>query len=103
MSKNVKEPKDHACECESEDCNCDTITLEMEDGSKEEFIILDTIEHKKKHYVAMAPLEGEEYFIYGFNEVGEHVEFFPIEDEKEFDSVAVIFEKRFSEEAEAEA
>jgi uncharacterized protein YrzB (UPF0473 family) len=98
MSTKEKEHKDVACECEDESCNCDTITLELEDGTSEEFMILDTVEHKKKNYVALAPLEGDEYFIYGFNEVDESVEFFSIEDDKEFDAVAKIFEKRFAEE-----
>jgi uncharacterized protein YrzB (UPF0473 family) len=101
MSKNEQEPKNISCECNDEECECDTITLELEDGSKQEFMILDTMEHKKKHYIALAPLEGDEYFIYGFREEGENVEFFSIEDEKEFDSVAKAFEKRFAEEDEA--
>jgi len=98
MSKDEKVLKDHACDCESEECDCDTITLELEDGTSEEFMILDTLEHKKKHYIALAPMEGDEYFIYGFKEQGEHVEFFSIDDDKEFDNVAKIFEKRFAEE-----
>jgi uncharacterized protein YrzB (UPF0473 family) len=103
MSKKEKEPKNNACECHDEDCNCDTITLELEDGSLQEFMILDTIEHRKKHYVALAPLEGDEYFIYGFKEEGENVEFYSIDDEKEFDGVAKVFEKRFAaEDAEGE-
>lgn len=102
MSKKDLEHQNHACECEDESCNCDTITLELENGEKQEFIILDTLEHKKKHYVALAPVEGEEYFIYGFEEVDDSVEFFSIEDDKEFDNVAKIFEKRFAEEENTE-
>jgi uncharacterized protein YrzB (UPF0473 family) len=103
MSKIEKEHKDHACDCPEDDCNCDTITLELEDGSSQEFMILDTVTHRKKNYVALAPLEGDEYFIYGFKEEGEHVEFYSIEDEKELDGVAKVFEKRFAaEDAEVE-
>ncbi len=100
--KEINEVKDQACDCNDEDCNCDTITLELEDGTSEEFLILDTIEHKKKNYIALAPLEGDEYFIYGFKEEGENVEFFSIDDDKEFDAVAKVFEKHFAEEAEEE-
>jgi uncharacterized protein YrzB (UPF0473 family) len=104
MSNHEKEHADHACDCHEEDCGCDTITLELQDGTKQEFIILDTVTHRKKHYVALAPTEGDEYFIYGFNEAAEgEVEFYSIEDEKEFDGVAKVFEKRFAaEDAEAE-
>ena len=98
MSKKEKELKNEACECNEEECNCDTITLELEDGTSQEFIILDTVEHKKKGYIALAPMESEEYFIYGFKEEGENVEFFSIDDDKEFEHVAKVFEKRFAEE-----
>jgi uncharacterized protein YrzB (UPF0473 family) len=97
MSEKEKELKKSSCECD-EECDCDTITLELEDGTSQEFLILDTVEHKKKHYIALAPLEGEEYFIYGFKEAGENTDFFSIDDEKEFESIAKIFEKRFAEE-----
>ncbi len=100
MSKHEHEHHDHSCDCNDESCNCDTITLTLEDGTSQEFIILDTVEHENKNYVALAPLEGDEYFIYGFNEVDEAVEFFSIEDEAEFNAVAQIFEKRFDEEQE---
>jgi len=98
MTKKEKELKNQPCDCDDETCDCDTITLELEDGTAEEFMILDTIEHKKKHYIALAPMEGDEYFIYGFKEEGEHVEFFSIDDDKEFESVAKVFEKHFAEE-----
>ena len=100
MSKNEKETQVPPCECNDEECNCDTITLELEDGTSQEFMILDTLEHKKKNYIALAPVEGDEYFIYGFKEAGEHLEFFSLDNDKEFESVAKIFEKRFAEEEE---
>ncbi|MBM4399889.1 MAG: DUF1292 domain-containing protein [Candidatus Cloacimonetes bacterium] len=101
MSEKEKKQKDTACDCASEDCNCDeTITLELEDGTSQEFLILGTIEHKKKNYVALAPMEGEEYFVYGYKEQGENLEFFSIEDDDEFDNVAKLFEKSFAEEME---
>ena len=98
MSTKEHENKNHTCDCNDEECNCDTITLTLEDGTEQEFIILDTVKHKKKDYVALAPVDGEEYFIYGFKEIGENVEFFSIENDKEFEAVAEIFEKRFDEE-----
>lgn len=101
MSTKEKEQKNQACECDDDNCECDTITLELEDGSSEEFIILDTYEHKKKNYVALAPVVGDEYFIYGFKEDGDSVEFFSIEDDKEFETISKVFEKRFAEEDKA--
>ena len=98
MSNEEKDLNNHVHECDDEACDCDTITLELEDGTSEEFMILDTVEHKNKNYVALAPMEGDEYFIYGFKEDGENVEFFSIEDDKEFESISKIFEKRFAEE-----
>jgi uncharacterized protein YrzB (UPF0473 family) len=95
---NEEKDLNHGHECDDETCDCDTITLELEDGTSEEFMILDTVEHKNKNYVALAPMEGDEYFIYGFKEDGENVEFFSIEDDKEFESISKIFEKRFAEE-----
>ena len=103
MSEKEKELKNHDCECDDENCECDTITLELEDGTSEEFIILDTVEHEGKHYIALAPMEGDEYFIYGFMEEGENVEFFSIDDDKEFENVAKVFELRFAEDDEEES
>ncbi|HOD17405.1 MAG TPA: DUF1292 domain-containing protein [Candidatus Cloacimonadota bacterium] len=96
MNDQEKENHNHACNCEDEEPEIDTITLELEDGSKQEFLILDTVEFNEKYYIALAPVDSDEYFIYGFRDAGEHTEFFSIEDEQEFDSVADIFEKRFA-------
>jgi uncharacterized protein YrzB (UPF0473 family) len=98
MSKNEKELKDKACDCNEEDCGCDTITLELEDGTSQEFEILDTLEFEEKNYIALAPLDSDEYYIYGFKEEGENVEFFSIDDDKEFEKISELFEKKFSEE-----
>lgn len=98
MSKNEKEEKDIACNCNEEDCSCDTITLELEDGTSQEFEILETIEFEEKNYIALAPLDSDEYYIYGFKEDGENVEFFSIDDDKEFEKISELFEKKFSEE-----
>jgi len=102
MSEKEKELQSQPCECNDEECNCDTITLELEDGTSQEFILLDTLKQGKKNYIALAPLDTDEYFIYGYKEIGEYVEFFSLDEDKEFDKVAAIFEKRFAEEEEGE-
>lgn len=104
MSDKEKEVIDLDCDCDDENCNCedDKITLELDDGTSEEFTILDTVEHKGKHYIALAPEEGDEYFIYGFKEEGENVEFFSVDDDAEFEEVGKIFEARFEAEDEEE-
>ncbi len=102
MSKQEKEKQIQGCDCQEDDCSCDTITLEMEDGSFEKFIFYGTLEHQNKHYIALAPLEGEEYFIYGLKEAGEEMEIFPIDDMKELEVVAEVFEQRITEEEEGE-
>jgi len=96
--KKEEETKKLECGCEEDNCECDTITLELEDGTSQEFLILDTMELKGNHYIALAPMEGEEYFVYGFKEEGDNVEFYSIEDDAEFDEVAKAFEKMFAEE-----
>jgi uncharacterized protein YrzB (UPF0473 family) len=100
MSEKEKELTNQECNCEDENCDCevDTITLELEDGTTEDFIILDTLEHKGNHYIALAPQEGDEYFIYGFKEEGENVEFFSVDDDNEFEEVGKLFEAKFAEE-----
>jgi len=86
------------CNCEDDECTCDTITLEMENGTTEDFYVLDVMELKGKNYIALAPLEGDEFYVYGYSENEETADFFPIEDDKEYETIAHLFEQRFAEE-----
>ena len=75
----------------------ETITLEMMEGSTVECEILETLEKDDKMYVALLPLDKEEYFVFeckiGENE-GE-IEIINIEDEEKISEVYEAFDELF--------
>ncbi|PKN72302.1 MAG: hypothetical protein CVU50_07885 [Candidatus Cloacimonetes bacterium HGW-Cloacimonetes-3] len=71
----------------------DTITLEWEDGTTEGFLILDAVKHNCLYYAALAPRGSNEYFIYAFEEEGDNIEFFSVDD-IEYEIVSKIFKAR---------
>ena len=80
-----------------------TIELELEDGTIEECEVLDIIEVDGKSYVALLPLEGNEYHVYeckGLDE--ENIEIVNIEDDDVLTKVINAFEEYFNEEYEDE-
>lgn len=85
----------HDCDC-GDDCECDTITLDMEDGTQKDFLVLDTLEYEGKNYIALAEVETMEYDILRMNVVGETVELNVIEDDAEFEAVAAKFDELFN-------
>jgi hypothetical protein len=72
------------------------ITLDMEDGSQKDFLVLDVIERKGKQYIALAELDSNEYDILSMTITDDTVELNVIEDDEEFDAVAAEFEEHFS-------
>ncbi|MFO8145241.1 MAG: DUF1292 domain-containing protein [Candidatus Syntrophosphaera sp.] len=72
------------------------ITLDMEDGSQKDFLVLDVIERKGKQYIALAELDSNEYDILSMTITDDTVELNVIEDDDEFDAVAAEFEEHFS-------
>ncbi len=82
------------CEC-GDDEECSTITLEMEDGSTKEFNILSMVEHKDKKYIALSEVGSMEYDILRIEYSGDQAELSEIEDETEFEEVAVKFDELF--------
>lgn len=87
---------ENGCDCEHEECDCNTITLDMEDGTQKDFIVLDIIEHEGKQYIALAEVDSQEYDIMAMNVVGENVELNVIEDDDEFNLIAMKFEEHFA-------
>ena len=83
----------HDEDCEHEDGN--TITIEMDDGSTKDFIVLDVLTHEGKQYIALAEVDSIEYDIMSWEEEGENVALSVIEDDDEFNAVAAKFEELF--------
>lgn len=78
-----------------------TITLQMNDGTPQEFNILNTLEHNGKQYVALSELDSEEYDILRFEEVGDdedNIALSIIEDDEEYNTVADRFDELFASE-----
>ncbi len=84
------------CDCDSEDCHDNTITLDMEDGTTKDFVVLDVVEIEGKQYIALAEVESMEYDIMSMTVVDENVELSVIEDDDEFERVAARFDELFS-------
>ena len=86
---------DGLCDCENEECDCNPITIEMDDGSSKDFIVLDVLTHEGKQYIALAEVDSMEYDIMSWEVEGENVELSVIEDDDEFNAVAAKFEELF--------
>ena len=90
----------------SEDFTTDLVTVLDDEGNQHQFEIIDAIETDDGRYVALLPVyenpsemvdgDGELVILAVVEENGEEV-LVPIEDDKEFDEIAEIFEERLSE------
>lgn len=86
------------CNCEHDDDN--VITLDMEDGSKQDFLILGVIEFEGNQYIALAEVDSNEYDILQMDVQEETVELNVIDDDELFMRVADAFEEQlFAEES----
>jgi hypothetical protein len=101
--QNTEQEHLHKCAEGDENCNCEDheddgniITLEMEDGTSKDFQVLDILEHKNKQYIALAEVDSFEYDIMNFTVNDEVMELHVIEDEVEFNEIAVLFEEHFA-------
>jgi len=74
-----------------------TVLLEFEDGHAEECEILDTIEIEGKTYVALMPLDKDEYMVFEFKlgEVQDEIEIINISDPNVYQNVVRTFEELF--------
>ncbi|MCL2064249.1 MAG: DUF1292 domain-containing protein [Candidatus Cloacimonetes bacterium] len=80
-----------------------TIELELEDGTIEECEVLEIIEIDGKSYVALLPMDGNEYYVYECRKLDEeNIEIVTIEDEEEFTKAINTFEEYFNEELDDE-
>lgn len=97
-------PRHDDCDCNDEDCDCtqDIITLDMEDGSTKDFLLLDILAYEGQQYIALAELDSNEYDILRIEEKDENVEMTVIEDDELFYKVAAEFDRLFSTEEEEE-
>ncbi len=93
-------PAEHVHECEGEDCDCDhesnIITLDMEDGSQKDFMVLDMIQEDGGNYIALSEVGAMEYDILRFEEIEDNLELSIIEDDEEYNRIAKVFEERFA-------
>ena len=83
----------------------ETITLEKEDGSTEECEILGIIEFENKKYIALLPMDKDEYYVFEAiipDGDEEHIEIIPIEDEEIFEKVINEFDAEFNDDEDDE-
>ncbi|MCB5253021.1 MAG: DUF1292 domain-containing protein [Candidatus Cloacimonadaceae bacterium] len=78
------------------------ITLEMEDGSEKDFIVLDILSHDDNNYIALSEEDSMEYDVLRFVEADEFLELSIIEDEDEYDMITNLFKEKFEEMLNAE-
>lgn len=86
---------DEHCDCENEEGDNNTITIEMDDGSKKDFIVLDMLKHEGKQYIALAEVDSMEYDIMSWELDGDNVELSVIEDDAEYEAVGTKFQELF--------
>ncbi len=80
------------CDCHHDDENI--ITLDMEDGSKQDFVMLGVIEYEGKQYIALAEVDSDEYDILQMDVQEDTVELNVIDDDELFMKVADAFEEQ---------
>ncbi len=81
---------------EGEDYSDRYLTLEMDDGTQQDFIVLDIFEYEGSQYIALADKDTLQYDILSMNFINdEEVELNFIEDENKFNEIADWFEKLF--------
>lgn len=84
----------------------DLITLEDEDGAEHTFEVLDAVDHKNAHYLALVPYVTDEKELLeqdldlilmkvGQDEEGEYLDI--VEDDEELCEISEVFQKRLSE------
>ncbi len=91
-----KTTHDHDCE---DDCGCgdgqgmQMMKLELEDGTEVEWEVLAIFEVGEREYIALAPEESEEAYLYRYSEDEEGIILGSIEDDEEFEKVGKAFEE----------
>ncbi|HNX02507.1 MAG: DUF1292 domain-containing protein [Candidatus Cloacimonas sp.] len=88
---------DDECECE---CDDNVITLETQDGTKKNFVLLGKVENEGKLYLALVEEGDNLYEILQLTNNDEEILLTEIEDEEEFTKIANMFEAQFAQEME---
>ena len=78
----------------------DIITLEFDDDTAVDCVIMGTYELNDKEYIALAPEDGtDDVYIYGYKQLADdEFEIIEIESEEEFDAAAAEFDAIMAEE-----
>lgn len=83
-------------EHEEEMVTVDTFSITMEDGSDQEYAIMDEFDFEENHYLVVSPISGDEIeediFLYRSREDGEDLIVDYIEDEEEYKKAAAAYE-----------
>lgn len=108
---------DHDCDCSDEGCDCGhdhdhdhghhhhhhMITLTLDDDTELECAVLGIFDVEDKEYIALLPEEGDDVFIYLYNELEDgSIDLQNIDTEEEFEKVAQVFNSLIEEEEEEE-
>lgn len=95
----------HGC---GDDCGCgdnegaNMMKIELDDGTEVEWEVLVVFEVEEVEYIALAPEDSDEAYLYRFSEDEDGVELGSIEDDEEFEKVGEAFDKILEEELESE-
>ena len=78
----------------------DIITLEFDDDTAVDCVVMGTFEAAGKEYIALAPEDGtDDVYIYGYKQINDdEFEILDIEDDAEFDVAAAEFDAIMAEE-----
>ncbi|MCI8513543.1 MAG: DUF1292 domain-containing protein [Lachnospiraceae bacterium] len=81
---------------EEEMITVDTFSITMENGTDQEYAIMDEFDFEEKHYLVVSPVSGDEIeediFLYRSREDGEDLIVDYIEDDKEYEKAAAAYE-----------
>ncbi len=91
-----------------EDIEVEVITLTMEDGKEQEFIIIDEFELDGKNYIVLSTIDeedniGSDEYIYGCTEEGDDLIIDYIDDDDEYDRICAAYAALCEEEDDLDA
>ncbi len=99
----MSQEKNHDCKCDNDnkheekhECGCgshsnedvEMMYLELDDGKELAFKVLAIFEVEDKEYIALLPEDGEEVYLYGFEENEEGPLLLQIETDEEYEMVS---------------
>ncbi|WP_432666441.1 DUF1292 domain-containing protein [Wukongibacter baidiensis] len=105
----MSKENNHSCQCghdhehhhhdDGHECGCgchshegaEVLYLSLNDGKELECQVLGIFEIKDKEYIALLPKDGEDVFLYGFEETEEGPVLSQIETDEEYEMVSEAF------------